>query len=542
MADDQARGRAAYRRIAWDDTYSLLCRADASAELDADDLETLAEAAYFTGNVDHSVDVRTRLYTIRVRSGANQDAAMCAYRIHLVLALRGDMSPAMGWLSRAQRLLRQEEECTAHGYVCLAESFGNYLAGNLDGSLALARRASGIGEKFADPDLFNVGLHLAGRAMVALGDISGGVGLLDEAMVAVSTHEVRPVSCVWIYCSSIDVCSEMADFGRARAWTSEFERWVGANPGATPVSGSCRMHRSRIMREHGSWTQAEREARRACVDQNGTVALDAGQAWYQIAEIRRLVGDVSAAEEAFERAGAFGWEVQPGLALLRAAQGRCETALAGLARALAERPSDTLVKGRMLPARAEIAILSGNLELARAAVEDLTAVAHSSLPSVRAAAAHAAGALRFAEGDPAAALPELRAAVQIWGDLGLPYEPARSRMLIGRACAAIGDEDSARLEWDSCRAVFDRLGALPDLAEAERLLGCARPQQLPGGLSAREVEVLRLVAAGLSNQAVAEELSLSAKTVARHLSNIFGKIGVTTRAAATAYAFRNDVI
>ncbi|MDV6248046.1 protein kinase domain-containing protein [Rhodococcus opacus] len=542
MVDDLERGRAAYRAQAWDEAYALLSDADESVALDPDDLEALAESAHFTGRSEQSVEARTRLYNYRVRKGDNRDAAMCAFRIHIVLMMHGDLPPAMGWFARAQRLLQQEPECAVHGYLCVAEAEAHFHRGNLDGSLDLARRATTIGTHFADPDPMNIGLHQAGRVLVALGDIDGGTTLLDEAMVAVVAREVNATSSWWIYCSSINVCEYMSDFGRASAWTSEFEKWVRTQHGATAMSGSCRMHRSRILRLHGEWTDAEREARQACAEQNGTIAMDAGQAWYEIGEIRRLVGDLPAAEEAFGHAGGYGWDVQPGMALLRAAQGRTDAAAAGLARALAEHPADRLARAKLLPAQAEIAIASGNLQLARAAAEELAAMVVSAPPAVRAAAAQIAGAVRVADGDPAGALPDLRAAVQIWADLDVPYEAARSHQLIGLACRAIGDEDTARLEWETCRAVFSRLGAVPDLQHTDELLGCAQPPTPPpDGLSAREVEVLRLVAAGLTNQDVAEHLSLSRKTVARHLSNIFAKIGVTSRAAATAYTYQHGL-
>ncbi|RZL75432.1 MAG: LuxR family transcriptional regulator [Rhodococcus sp. (in: high G+C Gram-positive bacteria)] len=542
MVDDLARGRAAYRGHIWDEAFALLSRADESTALDPDDLEALAESAHFTGRTEKSVQARSRIYTNRARTGDNRGAAMCAFRIHLVLMLRGDVSPAMGWLARAQRLLQEEPESAVHGYVCVAEAETNFYGGNLVGSLNLARSATQIGTHFADPDLVNIGLHQAGRALVKLGDVSGGTALLDEAMVAVAAREVNATSSWWIYCSSINVCDYMSDFGRASAWTSAFEKWLCTQHGATALSGSCRMHRSRILRLHGAWTDAEREARQACAEQNGTIAMDAGQAWYQVGEIRRLMGDLPAAEEAFGHAARFGWDVQPGLALLRAAQGRTDAAAAGLARALAEHPSDRLTRAKLLPAQAEIAIVSGSLQLAHAATEELAAMVDGAPPAVRAAAAQAVSAVRLAEGDPAGALPDLRAAVQIWADLDVPYEAARSHRLIGLACRAIGDEDTARLEWDTCRAVFSRLGAVPDVKYTDELLGCAQPPTpLPDGLSARESEVLRLVAAGLTNQEVAANLSLSRKTVARHLSNIFAKIGVTSRAAATAYTYQHGL-
>ncbi|KAF0963781.1 helix-turn-helix domain-containing protein [Rhodococcus sp. T7] len=542
MVDDLARGRAAYRGHVWDEAFALLSHADESSALDPDDLEALAESAHFTGRTEKCVQARDRIYTYRLRCGDNRGAAMCAFRIHLVLMMHGDISPAMGWFGRAQRLLHEEPESAVHGYLLVAEAEANFHGNDMNSSLELARRATTIGAHFADSDLVNIALHQEGRALVALGDVSGGTIMLDEAMVAVASREVNATSSWWIYCSSINVCEYMSDIGRASAWTSAFETWLCTQHGATALSGSCRMHRSRILRLHGAWSDAEREARQACAEQNGTIAMDAGQAWYQIGEIRRLMGDLPAAEEAFGHAAGFGWDVQPGLGLLRAAQGRSDAATAGLARALAEHPSDRLARAKLLPAQAEIATAVGNLQLARAAADELATLVDGDPPSVRAAAAQAAGVVRLADGDPAGALPDLRAAVQIWADLDMPYEAARSHRLIGSACRAIGDEDTARLEWDTCRAVFSRLGAVPDVKYTDELLGCAQPPTpLPDGLSAREVEVLRLVAAGLTNQEVAVKLSLSRKTVARHLSNIFAKIGVTSRAAATAYTYQHGL-
>ncbi|MFE3442686.1 LuxR C-terminal-related transcriptional regulator [Nocardia sp. NPDC059180] len=541
MADDVELGRTAFQKSAWDEAYALLGRAAAAADLDVADRETLAECAHLLGHTDESVEIRGRLYTGHLHDGANPAAALCAYRIHFVLMLRGDTAAAMGWLARAQRLLAAEPECRAHGYLCLAEAEGNYFAGNFDVSLELARRVTAIGDRCGDRDLVDYGLHQQGRALAALGDIPPALALLDEAMLAVVAGEVQsPLVRVGIYCSSISVCEAISDVGRAQAWTSAFEQWVCSQPGGTPISGSCRMHRSVILRLHGSWTEAEREARRACQEQNGTVAMDAGQAWYQVGEIRRLVGDLAAAEEAFSHAGRYGYEVQPGMALLRAAQGRTDAASTGLTRALAERPADRLARAKLLPALAELATAEGDSVLAHSAASELDALSDIG-SAVRGNAAYANGALRLAEGDPAGALPELRVAEQIWSELDIPYELARSRRLIGLACRSIGDVDAARLEWDTCRAIFTRLGAVPDVVATDALLADRQPSRLPAGLTAREVEVLRLVSGGMTNQAIAQMLSISEKTVSRHLGNIFTKISVSSRSAATAYAYRQGL-
>ncbi|NEW45055.1 helix-turn-helix transcriptional regulator [Nocardia cyriacigeorgica] len=541
MADDVELGRAAFRKAAWDEAYTLLGRAAAASELDDSDQEALAECAHLLGRTDESVEIRSRSYARYLHSGANRAAALCAYRIHLVFMLRADEAAAMGWLARVQRLLAAEPECREHGYLYLAEAEGNYFAGNPDVSLDLARRVTAIGDLCGDRDLVDYGLHQQGRALAALGDIPPALALLDEAMLAVVAGEVEnPLVRVGIYCSSISVCEAISDVRRAQAWTLAFEQWVSSQPGGTPISGSCRMHRSVILRLHGSWTEAEREARRACQEQNGTVAMDAGQAWYQVGEIRRLVGDLVAAEEAYSHAGRYSYEVQPGLALLRAAQGRTDAAAAGLMRALAERPAHRLARAKLLPALAELATAEGDSALAKSAASELDALADIG-PAVRANAAYANGALRLAEGDPAGTLLELRVAEQIWSELDIPYELARSRRLIGMACQSIGDVDAARLEWETCRAIFTRLGAAPDVVATDALLADRPPSLLPAGLTAREVEVLRLVSDGMTNHAIAQTLSLSEKTVSRHLSNIFSKINVSSRAAATAYAYRQGL-
>ncbi|WP_280206249.1 helix-turn-helix transcriptional regulator [Nocardia cyriacigeorgica] len=541
MVADLEPGRTAFRAAAWDEAYALLGRAAETTELDPADQEILAECAHLLGHTEHSIELRSRLYAQHVQGGAHREAALCAYRIHLVLSLRGDMAAAMGWLARAQRLLAAEPECAAHGYVCLAEAEANYFAGNLDVSLELGRRVTAIGERHGDRDLVDYGLHQQGRALAALGDIAPALALLDEAMLAVVSGEVRsPLISAGIYCSSINVCEALSDIARAQAWTSAFEHWACSHPAGTPISGSCRMHRSVILWLHGSWIEAEREARLACQEQNGTVAMDAGRAWYQVGEIRRVVGDFTAAEEAFAHAGRYGSEVQPGMALLRAAQGRTDAAMAGLARALAERPADRLARAKLLPAMAELSTSAGEYAQAQQVVAELDALADIG-PAVRACAAYARGALHVVDDDPAAALPVLRTAARIWSELDMPYELARTRRQIRTACRSVGDEEAAAVEWDSCRSIFARLGAVPDVVATDGLLADRRTSPLPAGLTAREAEVLRLVSGGLTNHAIAQSLSLSDKTVARHLGNIFTKIGVSSRAAATAYAYRHDL-
>jgi DNA-binding CsgD family transcriptional regulator len=264
----------------------------------------------------------------------------------------------------------------------------------------------------------------------------------------------------------------------------------------------------------------------------------AGAAAYQLAELHRLRGEAAEAEEAYRRASRWGREPQPGLALLRLAQGQPAAAQAAIRRAL-EEAVDLPGRARLLPAAAEIALAAGDRAAARAAAGELAeAAGRLDAPLLDATAAAASGAVRLADGDARAALVDLRAAWAAWRELGAPYEAARARVGIGLACRALGDPDSAALELDAARAVFEELGAAPDLAGLERLTGRAPA----GGLTPREVQVLRLVATGKTNRAIAAELLLSERTVDRHVSNIFTKLGVSSRAAATAWAYQHQLV
>jgi ATP/maltotriose-dependent transcriptional regulator MalT len=264
-------------------------------------------------------------------------------------------------------------------------------------------------------------------------------------------------------------------------------------------------------------------------------------AFYAVGELHRLRGALGEAEDAYRRAGQHGREPQPGLALLRVAQGRAHDAHATIRRVLNE-AQDGASRARMLPAYVEIALATGDAPAARAAANELSEIAADlGAPLLRAVAAQAVGQVLLAEGDPNAALAELRKAWHVWRQIDAPYEAARTRVLVGLACARLGDRDSADMELDAARWTFRQLGAGPDLAGVESLLRQA-PVVAAGGLTAREVEVLRLVAAGKTNRSIAGDLFLSEKTVARHVANIFGKLGLSTRSAATAYAYEHDLV
>ena len=545
-ADELTRGRHAFRRGAWEEAFTALSGAAEGTELEPGDLGRLAECAHYTGRTDRCAEILYRLHSGHLSAGRVQAAAMTAYRLHMLFALKGEQTLAAGWLGRATRALADMPDCVESGYVRIAEAQTMYLCGRTAESLAAARLGRALGERHADPDLTVVGLHLEGRALVRLDEVSAGLRLLDEAMAAAAAGELSPFYALWVYCSSVIACHARADVRRASEWTAAFERWARSYPAARMFSGSCHLHRAEIKQLRGAWTEAEHENRQAVELLHELVAMDAAQARYHLAELQRLRGDHEAAEAAFADVVQFGGDVQPGLSLLRLAQGRPDAAAAGIRRALAEPVWDATARARLLPAAVEIMLATGDAATARVAADELAATATTiGTPALRARAAFADGAVRFTDGDTTGALAGLRLADALWRELDVPYERARARHLIGTVCRAAGDEDTAVLNLGAAARVFAELGALTDFAAVQRLLGgsvyrsAARP---PDRLTLREIEVLRLVAAGKTNHAAASDLHLSEKTVARHLSNIFAKTGVGSRAAATAYAFRNGLV
>jgi ATP/maltotriose-dependent transcriptional regulator MalT len=372
--------------------------------------------------------------------------------------------------------------------------------------------------------------------VVRCGRVGEGLALLDEAMVAVTTEELSPFVVGIVYCGVILACQEVFEVGRAREWTLALTRWVEQQRDLVAFTGHCLVHRSEILQLGGSWPDALEEARRAGRRLAETRDPTAGAAYYRQGDVLRLCGELAAAEQAYREASRFGWEPQPGLAQLRLAQGKCEAALAAIRRACAE-DALPLKRAALLPAHVEIALAAGELEEAGSACRELEQLAERYASAMlEAMVAYARGAVALAQGDARAALASLRSARQIWLELDAPYEVARTRALAARACSALGDEEAAALELDAAREIFARLGAAPDL---ERLQPSAAGAH---GLSPRELEVLRLVAAGKSNREIAAALVISEHTVARHLQNIYAKLRVPSRAAATAFAFERDLV
>jgi DNA-binding NarL/FixJ family response regulator len=464
----------------------------------------------------------------------------CAFWVAFMLLNRGDFARAGGWLARGRRILDEGgHDCVERGYLLLPPARMHMLKGEWAEAHALASEAAAIGERFGEVDLVTLARMMLGRVLIVQGMTADGLVLLDEAMVAVIADEVSPTIAGLLYCGTIAMCQEIFDLGRAREWTAALTEWCRSQPDMVPYSGQCLVHRAEILQFHGAWqdaVEAVEEARDRFLGRPDR--SDVGSAFYQLGELHRLMGDLAGAEDAYRQANRWGREPQPGLALLRLSQGQTEAAQAAICRA-AEEARDPATRARLLPAHVEITIAAGDVAAARAAADELADIADAFGASmVRALATRAQGAVLLAEGDAPAALSALRKAWRAWQELETPYEAARTRMLIAHACRAMRDEDTAAMELDAARATFHQLGAAADLAAAQGRPGV----RTAGGLTPRELQVLRLVAAGKTNRAVAEELFLSEKTVARHVSNIFAKLRLSTRTAATAYAYEHGLV
>ena len=539
-ARELERGRDAFADLAWGDALRALERADRDGAARrggpraAGDVRPTCWAASTT-----SSSCLERAHRAHADGGDPLRAARCATFLGLHLAVRGEMGRATGWFGRAQRLVDAEErESAERGYLLLPIAIQSEMAGDNEAGLAAAESAAEVALRFRDPDLLALAVQLQGRNLIKGGRVEEGLALLDEAMLAVAAEELAPIITGIVYCGVIAGCEEAYDLRRAQEWTDALSRWCERQPEMVAFSGRCLAHRAEIMQVHGAWGDALAEAHRArerC--ERAMSPMDAGQALYLQGEVHRLRGDFAAAEDAYRDANRSGREPQPGLALLRLAQGDARAAGGAIHRAIAE-SAEPLERARLLPACAEIAVAAGDAEAARGAADELAEIAgRYRSPMLSAISGQVLGAVELAEGAPSAALLPLRRALRIWQELGAPYEAARTRVLVGMACRALGDEDTAGLELEAARGAFEQLGAAPDLARIAPAAG-----RQAHDLTPRELDVLRLVAAGRSNRQIAAELVVSEHTVARHVQNILAKLRVPSRTAAAAFAFEHGLL
>ncbi len=538
-----ASGRAAYAGQAWTEAHESLSAADRSRGLGARDLELLATSAYMLGREGDYLTALRRAYRAHLDGGEALPALRCAFWVAVTLAQRGDTGGAGGWLGRARRLLEREgADRVEAGYLLLPLVFQQEGSGELEAAAATAAEAAAIAERFGDPDLLALAGHEHGHILIRLGRLDEGVALLDEAMVAVTAGELSPIPAGIVYCGAILACQDAHELRRAREWTAALTSWCERQPDLVAFTGRCLVHRAQIMRLNGAWAAALEEAAKAeerCL--RGENPAAAGEACYQRGEIHRLRGEFRAAEAAYREASARGLEPQPGFALMRLAQGKAEAAETAIRRVEGE-ASEAGRRATVLPAFVEIMLSVDDLAAAREASAELDSLATGHAEdALEAMAAQARGAVLLAGGDARGALARLRRGFEVWREFDAPYEAARARELIGQACRELGDEDGARLELEAARDAFASLGATTDLTRVAMLLEISGTVD-DHGLTRRELEVLQHIAAGETNKAIAAELVLSVRTVDRHVSNIYAKLGVSSRAAATAFAHEHGLL
>jgi DNA-binding NarL/FixJ family response regulator len=539
MSDTLEVARDLLARWAWADALDAARSArPASDHGEADRLDVIAEASWWLGRLDDCIAAREQAYAQYEALGDLAQAGQCAVWLWEHNQIKARPAIAGGWLRRARRALDGEVGSPAFGALMLREAEVAHGAGELERASTLAHEALALAHRLPSADLAAQALQTIGRVLIDSGEVAEGLGHLDEAMLSAVEGRLSAYTTGKVYCSLISACEQLGDLRRAAEWTDATRRWSEAHPLAM-WPGICRVHHASLLQMRGDWPAAEREAQQACVELDGFHVGNVAAGYVEIGEIRRRLGDLGGAEEAFVRAEELTGQQSAGLALVRLAQRRVDAATAIITRMLAEQTWNQLARGKLLPARVQIALAADDLATAAAAVAELERIAADyGSPALSAAALSSRGRLQLSQGDASAACATLREALQQWQQLEVPYEAATVRLLLGQACRDCGDEEGATRALASAAAIFDRLGAALDAGHIRELTSSAR---LPAGLTAREVEVLSLVASGRTNKEIAAGLHLSERTVARHLSNIFTKLGVTSRTAAAAFAFENDL-
>ncbi|WP_129786695.1 helix-turn-helix transcriptional regulator [Promicromonospora panici] len=531
------RARELHLASRWEEARAEYAAADAVEPLAVGDLASYAEAAQVTARGDEAVALLHRVFDLRVQADELDEVAEVAFWLWWALLNSNQLVEADGWLRQTTRVLGPAA-ATSPWLRCpeamLEATRGNYTrAGELLGTVVQEGRG----------EVVPWALCMWGQLLIEEGRLSEGLDRLEEAMSILRRRDLSPRVTPWVYCAGVRGSCLAWDFSRARAWSRSMAGWLDSLSSlGGAYLGNCRIYRSRLMCLNGAWPDALEEIAEVCGDLDGYAGWICGHAFYQLGEVRRLRGEREAAEAAYVRAAEHGCPTQPGLALLRLADGEVGAASAGVRRALTE-VSSKADRLDLLRAAVTIYLEAGKVEAAREAVAEFEEIAgEHATPAIEAGKATIRGALALAEDDPGRALPFLRRAVGAWQEQEVPYEVATLNVLIGQACRLLDDEDGARIEFAAARETFARLGALPDLARIDALVSPGDATSGTHGLSPREMEVLRLIAKGRPNRAIATELHLSERTVHRHVANIFTELGVDSRTAAVTFAIKHHVI
>ena len=528
----------------WTEVYEQLLKAEQEHTLEPKELEKLALSAYLTGRDTESFQILERAHQGYLDQETTEKAIRCAFWLGLMLMNTGERARGGGWIARGERLISEihNPECPEQGFLLDPQGIGALSAGHSAKAQQIFERVTSAGEQFHNVDLLALGRLGLGQAMIQQGELDKGIKLLDETMVTIETEEVFPLVSGIAYCAVIETFRKVWDLERAQEWTAALTRWCDAQPDLVPFRGQCLVRRAEIFQFHGEWPKALEETMDACnlLTQHHSESV-AGEAYYRQAELHRLVGKYKKAEDCYNEAAKRGRNPQPGLALLRLALGQHDSAETSVTNTLQE-TKDLKRRAELLPAVVSIMLAVQHTEVALKAANELCGIAKDfNVPYLLAMCAHCRGSVFHAMGDAQPALEQLQKALKFWNTLNLPYESACTRELKGLVYLEMNDKDNSEAELMAAKWVFEQLGATPDLERVNRLLDSER-DAMTYGLSLRELQVLSLLASGKTNKSIAHELFISERTVDRHVSNIFTKLGVSSRVEATAFALTNQML
>ncbi|WP_286670494.1 LuxR C-terminal-related transcriptional regulator [Fodinibius salsisoli] len=536
------QGRQAFQQQSWSDAYKFLSAADNKNPLGTHDLEQLAKAAYLIGRESEYIDLLSRAHHQFLNKDDTPKAINCAFWLGMILFNQGEHAQGSGWFARAGRLIDEYgQQCVQQGFLLIPEALQCLRQDDPENAFELFSKAGEIGNQFNNPDLLTFSRLGSGQALIHQGKITNGTTLLDEAMVAVVSDETSPIVAGIVYCAVIETCQKIYDLQRAREWTDALSRWCDSQPDLIPYRGQCLVRRAEIMQLQGKWPVALQEAQQACNLPRPSHPSATGEAFYRQAELYRLQGQFSHAENAYHQASKWGRNPQPGFALLRLAQGEVQAAKTAIQH-IAKETANRMARANILPAFIEIMLEAAELQSAEDSADELAGIAAElDSPFLIAIAEQSTGNVLLRKSKPREAIKKLRHCWQLFNKVEARYESARTQRLMGLAYLKLNDHDTAKIEISAARAVFQQLGATTDIHKVDSLIP-KHESDKTHGLTPRELEVLQILATGKTNKEIANELFISERTVDRHVSNILGKFGVDSRAAATAYAYEHDMI
>jgi class 3 adenylate cyclase len=475
VVDALEEARAAAARQSWRAAYGAYLDVG-DAPLAASDLESYGEAAWWSGKLDEAISLRERAYSAYTADGDGLGAARMALTLQWDSEARGSFAVANGWMANAERLLAGLPEAPEHARLLLVKALNAMFArGEYELAITLFDEVYELANRVGDRDGQMLAISAKGRANIKLGNIDEGLSLLDEATASAMCGDLRAHTSGLVYCITISSCQDLGDYRRAAEWTEAANRFCDKLD-VSGFPGACRIHRAEVLRLRGDWSAAEAQAMAACEELHDFDRSITAFGHYEIAEIRRRRGDFAGAEEAYGISNEMGRQPQPGLSLLRLAEGKVDAAVAGISRTLQD-ATEPLIRFRHLPAQVEIAIAAGDVKTARSAADEAEQIVDSyKIGDKRAAAFDATvhlarGQISLAEKDWPSAIESLRRARDEWQGVGAPYETARVRMFLGTAYTRSGDEHAGMGELEGALATFERLGAAPEASRAKELLG-----------------------------------------------------------------------